>query len=230
MKKYQKSGKIHSCKIKKNDLLELIEIIKETFPDSDRKEDFEVSTNLLNISIHSNSIEDFLEHKELPEKLNRLSIRIIGWNHDRNIDKSIELVFYDNFINLNIYGEENAWVIGKYAEITDFLKEKRPWPWFIHTNIFYAIEGGISILLLIVLTSLIVHFIAINEIMYSIITVIMLFIFAYIYHLKKTIFPYTQIIIKHEKSFFNPENIKLIILLLSLIVMIIGVIIQFQNK
>ena len=230
MKKYQKSGKIHSCKIKKDDLLKLIEIIKETFPDSDRKEDFEVSTRLPNIRIHSNSIEDFLKHEELPDKLNRLSIGIIGMNQDRNIDKRVELTFYDNFIDLNVYGEDNTWVIGKYTVITDFLKKKRSWFWFIHTNVFYSIEGGIGMLLLIVLTSLVVHFITINEIMYSIITVIILFILAYIYHLKKTIFPYIQIIIKHEKSFFNIENIKLIILLLSLIIMIIGVIIQFQNK
>ena len=230
MKNYRKSGKIHSCKIKKSDLLKLIEIIKKTFPDSNRKEDFKVSTNLPNVCIHSNSIEDFLEHEELPDKLNRLSIEIMGMNQydniiDLNIDKDIRLVFYDNSINLDIYGEENAWVIGKYAEITDFLKERRPWFWFIHTNIFYGIEGAISMILLIVFVSLIVHFININEIIYSMITAFMLFIFAYIYHLKKTIFPYTQIIIKHEKSFLTRENVTLIILLLSLFVMILGIII-----
>lgn len=230
MKKYQKSGDIHSCKIKKNDLLKLIEIIKETFSDSDLKEDFKVSINLPNVRIHSNSIEDFLEHKELPEKLNRLSIRIIGWNQDQNIDKSVNLDFYDNFINLDIDGEENAWVIGKYAEITDFLKEKRSWFWFIYTNIFYGIEAVISVLLFIVFVSLIVHFININEMIYSIITAIVLFIFAYGYHLKKKFFPYTQIIIKHEKSFLTRENVTLIILLLSLFVMILGIIIQFLNE
>lgn len=222
MKEYRKSGKIHSCKIKKNDLLKLVEIIKKTFPDLNRKEDFEVYTNLPNVSIHSNSIEDFLEHEELPDKLNRLSIKIMGTNH---IGKDIRLVFYDNFINLDIYGEENAWVIGKYAEITDFMKERRPWFWFIHTNIFYGIEAAISMILLIVFVSLIVHFININEIIYSMIIAFMLFIFAYIYHLKKTIFPYTQIIIKHEKSFLTRENVTLIILLLSLFVMILGIII-----
>ena len=235
MKNYRKSGKIHSCKIKKDALLKLVEIIKRTFPDLNRKEDFEVSTNLPNISIHSNSIENFLEHEELPDKLNTLSIRITETNQydnliDLNIDKSVRLDFYDKSINLNIHGEENAWVIGKYTEITDFLKEKRPWFWFIHTNIFCGIEAWTSMLLLIVFVSLIFHFIDINEIIYAIITAITLFIFAYIYHLKKTIFPYTQIIIKHEKSFLTREDVKLIILLLSLFVMILGIIIQFLNE
>ena len=85
MKNYRKSGRIHSCKIKKNDLLKLVEIIKRTFPDLNRKEDFEISTNLPNVSIRSTSIEDFLEHEELPDKLNSLSIRITGTNQYDNL-------------------------------------------------------------------------------------------------------------------------------------------------
>jgi|GEM_PF-4482982 len=54
MKKYTKSGEIHPCRLERNDLLELIKIVKETFPASDRKDDFEISTNLLDIPISSN--------------------------------------------------------------------------------------------------------------------------------------------------------------------------------
>lgn len=172
MKQFQKSSKIHPCKLTKNDLLELIIIIKDTFPNS--VESLEISTNLPDVVIKSNNFDDFLNHKELPDKFKRLSFEIFEMGRDRYVI----LTFYDNFIDLKVSGNEKTWVSGKYNEITEFLKEKRPWFWFMHTGIFHSIEGAIIIPLFLVFF----YFIIVSEIIYSIFASIMLFIFAYLWH------------------------------------------------
>lgn len=99
MKTYTKNEEIHPCKLDKNDLLELIAIINEGISGSSIY-DFELSTNLPNISISSNNVDDFLKNKELPNKFNKLSIRSFGKNQNREIDKQIFVNFSVNYIDL----------------------------------------------------------------------------------------------------------------------------------
>ena len=223
MKKYTKLESIHPCRLERNDLLELIKIVKETFPVSGRKEDFEIYTTLPNISISSNSIEDFLKHEELPDELNKLSFNIIGWSKNREIDKSVRMTFYNNYIDLDIDGREQTWVLGKYSQITDFLRKKRPWFWALHKLSPYIrgiIAGIIPVLSLIVTVELIKA----KAIIYSISTALLLiaWVFAIVFYFKGTLLPYTKIIITPKKSFFNKENITIIVLVLTFIVSIIG--------
>jgi len=174
MQEYTKSASIHPCRLQRNALLRLIEIVKENFPISDRKQDFEVSTNLPNIRIRENSIEDFLKHDELPDKLNRLSINIVGRSEKREINKSVYITFSNYDIDLNVNGLEETWVLGKYAQITNFLREKKPWFWAIH-KVFPFIAGIILIPVLIGIVS----FIKAEEIIYSISTA--LFLIAWVF-------------------------------------------------
>ncbi len=44
MIRYRKSARIHPCKLEKSDLVKLIEIIKETFTESEISEFFVIST------------------------------------------------------------------------------------------------------------------------------------------------------------------------------------------
>jgi len=219
MIKYTKLESIHPCRLERNDLLELIKIVKETFRVSDRKEDFEISTNLPNISIRSNSIEDFLKHEELPDELNRLSFNIIGWSKNLEIDKSVRMTFYNNYINLNINGREQTWVLGKYSQITDFLKKKRPRFWVL-LKIFPIITGIIPFVSL----GALVRFIKAGVMIYSASTALFLiaWIFATIFYFRGTFLPYTQIILIPKKSLFNKESIAIIVAVLSLIISIIG--------
>ena len=166
MKEYTKSGRIHPCKLERNDLLQLIKIVKETFPVSDRKDDFNVSTNLPNISIRENSIEDFLKHEELPDKFNRLSIRARGWSENREIDKDVRMTFYDNFIDLDVDGTDQTWVLGKYSQITNLLREKRPWFWVFKAH--PVLEGFIQGFILLLSFKVLDYFIKANEMIYSI--------------------------------------------------------------
>ena len=219
MKRYTKSGEIHPCRLQRNDLLRLSEIVKETFPISDREEDFQVSTNLPNISINENSIEDFLKHEELPDKFNELSIEIKGWSENREIDKSVRMTFSRLYMDLYVDGTDETWVLGKYSQIANFLRERRPWFWAVH-KVFPFISGIIFVLSLAGLT----YFIKAEEIIYSISTALFLtaWIFATVFYLKGTFLPYTQIILTPKESFFNKQNVTVIIAVLSLIVSIIG--------
>jgi hypothetical protein len=224
MKNYTKKAKILPCRLRKDDLLDLIRIVQDTFPSSDRKEDFEISTNLKNISIYENSIEDFLKHKELPEKFNRLSFRIMGWSKDqeigkRKIAKGVRMVFFDNFIDLDVDGIDQTWVLGKYTQIKEFLSKKKPWFWVLN-KIFPYIAGVVPFLAFFAL----IEFIKTNEIIYSTTTAIFLiaFMLAIIFYFEGTFLPYAQIIIRSKDSFLNKEKFILIVMVLSLIISIIG--------
>lgn len=226
MTTHQKSIKIHPCKLEKRDLLKLVEIIKETFTDSDINNYFEISANFPETNIRSGNLEDFLNNEELPDKFDRLSIRILGFDQNREIDKNIDLTFYVNFISLNVSGKEKTWVKGKYTVITDFLKEKRPWFWFIYTNIFLVIEGALSIILLITYFSLIFYFLEMNDVIPIVFSTSAFFILIYIFNLVKKRTPYIIITIKNEKGLLKRENISLIISLIGLVIMITSLFIQ----
>jgi len=88
-KRYEKKGKIKPCSLDRNDLLNLTEIIQETFskPEVDRY--FRVSTTVAETRVFSNSIQDFLNQKELPSKVSDLSFYIEGWDKESRFDKNI---------------------------------------------------------------------------------------------------------------------------------------------
>lgn len=145
MIKFNKQSKIHPCYLSKGDLETLVSFIVSDFPESDRKEDFGIRTYSDTLDISEHSLKDFLEHDRLPTTLTRLMIDMVGWSGDREINKNLEITFYDNYINLRVSGASESWVNGKYVQITDFLKDKRPLLWFLHTPITYIIRGGIFV-------------------------------------------------------------------------------------
>ena len=118
------------------------------------------------------------------------------------------MIFFDNYIDLDVSGIEQTWVLGKFSQITNFLREKRPWFWALH-KIFPFVTGIIPILSLYAL----IYFIKANEIIYSISTALFLitWIAATIFYFKGTFLPYTQIILRPKESFLNKENIIIII-------------------
>ncbi|MBE0393908.1 hypothetical protein BJQ96_03781 [Flavobacterium sp. PL0002] len=219
MRKYTKSFKLDASKLELNDLNHLVEIITKTFSENERSNDFEILTRLDDLDIRSESLEEFLKHRELPNKLNNLSISMTGWNENGNIDKSVRLLFYKIFTNLDVNGDEETWVIGKSSQINEFLKKKRPWHWLLNKIFPYA-TGVIFAISLFYLS----HFLKNGEIIYSISTGIFFlsWILATFFFTKGTFLPHVQIILNRDKSLLNKENITILISILSLIVSIIG--------
>ncbi|GAG98418.1 unnamed protein product, partial [marine sediment metagenome] len=138
---------------------------------------------------------------------------------NREIDKNVRMTFNSNYIDLNVNGREQTWVLGKYSQITDFLKKKRPWFWGL-LKIFPIITGIIIVVSLITLG----RFIKEGAIIYSTSSALFLiaWIFATIFYIRGTFLPYTQIILIPKKSHFNKESIAIIVAVLSLIISIIG--------
>jgi len=87
---YQKQSNIHPCKLERNDLFELIRIVKETFPLSKKQGGIKISSNIYDINIRANSIEEFLKHYKLPDIINRLNIELIGWDENSEIDNILQ--------------------------------------------------------------------------------------------------------------------------------------------
>jgi uncharacterized membrane protein YvlD (DUF360 family) len=147
MLKFNKQSRIHPCHFSKSELETLVSLIKTDFPESNREEDFKIRTYSDTIDITEHSLENFLGHDRLPPTLSRLMIGVIGWSDDREINKSFDLTFSDNYIDLRVSGVSESWVNGKYIQITNFLKAKRPLLWFLHSPAIYVIRGGIFVII-----------------------------------------------------------------------------------
>jgi len=213
---------MHPSRLQRNDLLNLTKIAKEGFPISGGEVDFEVYTYLRNMTIRENSIEDFLKHEELPGKFNTLSIQIRGRSERQGIGKSVRMTFFSKDVELDVDGTDEAWVLGKYSQITNFLRQKRPWFWAVHKP-FPFIAGLVSTLSLFGL----VYLIKAGELIYSISAALFLiaWVFATVFYVRGTFLPSTQIILIPKESFFNRQNITIIIAALTLLFTIVGAVI-----
>ena len=221
MKEYIKSGNLHPCALKREDLVKLIEIMAEERnpPGAGAKKHFRISVDLPSIHITSESIDGFLEHAELPDKINQLSIWMYQRDDTLEPARAISFTFSEYGVDLNVSGLDQTWVLGKYAQIRDFLREKRPWFWALHKMMQLILAFAIAFSFY-----LLDKLIRANEIVYSISTAVFLAtsIVATVLYLRGKFLPYTQIIVRPKKSFLTRENMILIIAVLSLIVSIIG--------
>ena len=119
---YRKEEDIHPCHLSREDVIQLVDLIKIDFPTSTRAEDLEITSHLDQKVISVNSIEDFFGHKNLPAVISRLTIRLTGWSNSK-IDKTVNLTFYDNFIQLNVSGDSESWVNGKFIQISEAIHQ-----------------------------------------------------------------------------------------------------------
>ncbi|WP_416151142.1 hypothetical protein ACM26V_09315 [Salipaludibacillus sp. HK11] len=85
MSMYKEGGKLTSCKLDKEGLKYLVSIIINEFPEEYR---MDISCYFNNIRIDETNIDTFLQHKELPDRLNNLKIRISGFNNTPQQDLS----------------------------------------------------------------------------------------------------------------------------------------------
>jgi hypothetical protein len=216
---FRKEEKIHPCYLKKDDLKSLVDIIKEDFPKSDRLEDFKISTWSDSLHVSENTLDNFLAQKKLPEILTKLTIRVIGWSENRDINKSLEITFYDNYINLSISGSSETWVNGKHIQITKFLKNTRPFFWFLKLPIVSMVRGALFVFMMIG-GYLIWESIFKNKSIENSIVIGTLSLFLLDWILGKIY--YTKIYLTEQQSFF--EKHKELITLISLIGSIAGII------
>jgi hypothetical protein len=231
MNDYTKYTSLGRVKLTKNDLSELVALIKSGFPPQKRKEDFKITTTVSYLNISENELENFLKHTDLPMILDNININMIGWSDTGVIDKAVYLRLNRYSNELTVSGHDQTWVLGKNTQLLDYIKVKRPFLSFINkifTSVIIGVIGGViaSILIEIIRVFLKSGWNSINLlIVISILPLVIIF-----YSLTKI--KNTNIIIRESQSFSDKYGIAITIVLsfLTLIATVAIGIIQIIRK
>lgn len=143
---YSQRHELRPCILQLADIRSLFTLaIAGISTDASHSNDITISTEVDGKSVSENSIDDFLNHPELPAVAQVLLVEIRGRNAEHNIDKSINIYLYKNHGTLRVSGESEAWVLGKTQLLTAFLAKRRPFLWFVHTPFVQGIRGVLTL-------------------------------------------------------------------------------------
>lgn len=225
-RKYTKSASLPPCKLKKDDLVKLAEIIRQSVNPSSMKDYFYIRTDLPHVSLSAENIYGFLQNEELPDEIIDLSIYCFRYSEVPHISKEIQLSLHNWLSSISVTGEDENWVLGTYAKITRFFKGKRPWFWFgANYYVFSYVSAFIGIACVFAFIWLVATSGA--PIAYSI-SVALFFIailFAAYLHFKGKFMPCVQIILRPKQSFLNYNLlINLVIAILTAASLIVSII------
>ena len=103
MKRYTKSdNNFGACKLQLSDLRKLTSIINEGFPDPSPDLTGKVTANIslysTDFSVTENTLEDFLRHDSLPDKLDKLTIETMDWETSRTVRVNFDPAFIMLFV------------------------------------------------------------------------------------------------------------------------------------
>jgi len=211
-KRYERRGSLRPCALDRNDLLQLTAIIQETFAKAEIERYFRVSTNLENTRIFSNSVEDFANQNDLPDKISDLSFWIEGWDQKTRFDKVVLLDLSKYAIQLSVEGIDPVWVYDKYTKITKFLKEKSAWYWPM-----VLLEKFIIFSITVILIGNIIISMARGEMAYYYdkLGLFGLWFFLIFYDTRK-IWPYANIRIRNDRSVLSRETVVMFLVFILL--------------
>jgi hypothetical protein len=226
MVRYTRSKNIHPVKLDRDGLINLIELIKK---------DFIIEKSIIRIHAHTpdkdvseNTLEAFLSCSILPEVISNLAIEAITLEDDKSkIGRKILIVFYNNFINLEVSGGSEEWVIGKYTQLTEFLSKNKPAFWFFRSSTIAFLLGSLTGISTIITPIL---FFSSKQQILPWRSSILLFLLIYIligilFFLKWP--KYSQIIINKKESFLQKHKDAILAVgLIASFSTVIGVIIQ----
>ena len=178
---------------------------------------FSIKSRLNGIVMEEANLHDFLK-QALPNYLTRLEISLLEHSKDPLIYdadrlKSIYISFDNNYIFLHVDGPDQIWVLGKYQQIMEFLKDAKPWWWFVQRP--FALISGIVIafnFLVFLLLAKAHNYWASSTSLIFLISMI----WATILYLKGKLLPYTNIILTPKKQLLRRDNIILLIMIISL--------------
>lgn len=216
-KRYERSGKARPCLLDQKDLVNLAHIIQETFSKPEIERYFRVSTTLGNTRVFSNSMEDFLVQKDLPEKITELSFWIEGWDQKTRFDKNVLLDFSRYSIQLHVEGTDPVWVYDKYNIIMKLLKDKRAWYWPI-----IMLEKFIIFCMTIMLVASLILSYKLRKTSNYISDFALLGVWSLlIFSDTRKIWPYSFLKLKGAKSALDKENIFMVAIIVILILVLL---------
>lgn len=233
MKEYTKSSKIGRTKLTKNDLSELLALINSGIPirgiTGAGYEDVKITAFISNLTIREYGLENFLNHTDLPMILNFIVFERNGWSESRGIDKTVYLLLGSGSSELRVDGQDQAWVLGKHKQITDYLKSKRPILWFFSKRVNSIIIGiviGAFIMFVLLAIDLKYEFLKINPLWFFALSSLS-FLYVILNKLKNT-----MIVLKETESFWYKYGTKILVVLafLTLIATLVIGVIQINQK
>jgi hypothetical protein len=221
-KRYERSGKARPCLLDQEDLVNLAGVIQETFskPEIDRY--FRISTTLGHTRVFSNSVDEFLAQKDLPERVSELSFWIEGWGQRTRFDKNVLLDFSRYSIQLHVEGTDPVWVYDKYTKIRNFLKDKRAWYWPI-----ILLEKFIIFCITMVLIASLVASFRLRKTISYVSDLALLGVWSFlVFSDTRKIWPYCVLRLKGSKTALNKENLLMIGILVVLILVFLELILS----
>ena len=187
------------------------------------------SPYLSNLTIIENGLENFINHTDLLMILDFIVFERKGWSESRDIDKTVYLLLGSGSSELRVNGQDQAWVLGKHTQITDYLKSKRPVLWFFSNrvnSIIFGIVIGAFITLVLLAIYLKYEFFKINYLWFFALSSLS-FLFVILNKLKNT-----MIVLKETESFWDKYGTKILVVLafLTLIATLVIGVIQINQK
>lgn len=216
-KRYERQGRIKPCSLSRDDLVQLSQLIQETFTKPEVERYFRVSTTVGDTRVFSHSMEDFINQPEFRESISSLSFWIEGWEKKTRFDKNVLLDFSKYSIQLHVSGTDPVWVYDKFNKIAKFLNDKTVWYWPVIISERLLIFSITVILITNILISLHTKRKIFNVDKLSLLIIWFLLVF---YDTRK-IWPYSNIRLKDSTSILTNENIiaflMIAVVLLSII-------------
>ncbi len=216
---WRKIVEVHPAVLYKIDVIELVRILT----DCDKNE-----SCVLSIKFEFEGLEQTLSSIEELEKFsrdistNKLSINVTTWDENNNITNGIQVTMFDNYIHYQIHSENEAWFLGKIAQLTNFFKKRKPWYSLINKTIPFL--GPAMVMSGFYLSLFLIKSEAKLLAGITVLLAISMIIISYLSFQGK-LFPHVRIYpYIRKKGIFTYELVSTIIAVLTLIVSIVGTI------
>ena len=214
---WRKIINVHPAVLYKSDILELVKILTEI--DNNNRYVLRINIGYEVFKQTLTSIAELENYsKDIPT--NELSMEVTTWDENNKIINGVYLTMYHNFINYQIYSDNEAWFLGKTNQLKKFFKIRNPWYSIINRVISFL--GPALVVSGFYLTLFAINNGAIISATLGICFTILMFIISYLSYDGK-VFPYVRIHPYDRRgTIFTYELISTIITLLALGVSIVG--------
>jgi len=150
MKRYTKYANLSPCQLNRDSIVRLFELIRGDHMPTMQEEHIEISTQIDDMRLSSDSIAEFISHPELPDRLDDIAYEMMIWNEEGKMKKFVFLSLNKDTVWLRVDGNEPIWVNGKFTQIADYLESKRSWfvpirNWFSSLQLLVPIVALIAL-------------------------------------------------------------------------------------
>lgn len=208
---------VHPVVLYKNDLIELLQILTACEPP--QKVDLSVQFGYEGLKQTFNTIDEIKEFIR-DDPTNEFSVNVQVRDENQKIINGLVLSMYHNFINYQIYSENEAWFLGRTAQLTNFFRKRKPWYSVLNRAIPFSgpllTIGGLLFGIFALKTGNVLS--SLSAFCFTILMTIIM-VFSY----KGKLFPYVRIHpYDKRKRALTYEVVSLLIAILTLLATVIG--------